>query len=119
MRSNLKEEISRLKSLMLFEVSDKVIKQLTAKYKKTDPRLTDAEIVQYIDDFERFKASLPVDGRDIARYSFPELKSLIDNLRTKKLFTDAFDYFKKTEKSIERVRLKRAIKNFIIDWPFI
>jgi hypothetical protein len=112
MRSNLKEEISRLKSLMLFEVSDKVIKQLTAKYKKTDPRLTDAEIVQYIDDFERFKASLPVDGRDIARYSFPELKSLIDNLRTKKLFTDAFDYFKKTEKSIERVRLKRAIKNF-------
>lgn len=97
---------------MLFEVSDKVIKQLTDKYKKTDPKLTDVEIVQYIDDFERFKSALPVDGRDIARYSFTELKSLIDNLRTKKLFTDAFDFFKKTEKSIERVRLKRAIKNF-------
>ena len=112
MRSNLNEEISRLKSLMLFEVSDKIIKQLTDKFKKANPNLTDAEIVLYIDDFERFKAALPIDGRDIAKYSFPQLKSVIDTLKTKKLFTDAFDHYKKTEKNIERVRLKRAIKNF-------
>lgn len=112
MRKNLNEEINRVKSLMLFEVSNKILNQLTTKFKKSNPRLTDEEILGYINEFERYKSSLDATKRDITKYTFNELKSTIDSIKEKQKYSEAYNHFKKSETKIERVLLNKAIKNF-------
>ena len=66
------------KRLFLTEISKKLKLKLVQKFKKEKPNLSDEVFDLYIDGFERFKNSLPVDQRDITRYTFDELEHLVD-----------------------------------------
>lgn len=66
------------KKLKLTEISDKLKKTLSAKFKKEKPDLTDEMVNYYIDGFERFKRGLEPDKRDITKYTFAQLEQLVD-----------------------------------------
>ncbi len=97
---------------ILNEVSEKVKNQLYSKFK--DDTSDDQKIIMsYIDSFDRYKDGLPSDKRDITKYSYNELKSLIDSKQSAKTISDIFKQFKKKEKGIENVQLSKYIKKFL------
>lgn len=97
---------------ILNEVSEKVKNQLYSKF-KDDTSDSREVIVSYIDLFDRYKDSLSSDKRDITKYSYNELKSLVDSKQNAKLISDIFKQFKKKEKGIENNVLKKYIKKFL------
>jgi hypothetical protein len=104
--------LKALNENILIEVSEKVKNQLYSKFK--DETSDDKDIVMsYIDLFDRYKESFPSTKRDITKYSYKELKSVIDDKRFNKQVSDIFNKFKKKEKGIENVALKKAIKKFL------
>jgi hypothetical protein len=69
--------------------------------------------MSYIDLFDRYKNSLSSDKRDITKYSYNDLKSLVDSKQYVKTITDIFNKFKKKEQGIENAELKKYIKKFL------
>jgi hypothetical protein len=102
----------KLLKLLINEISEKMKKQLVSKF-SVDTQDTEDVIISNIDAFERYKSGLPADKRDINRYSYEELKNLIDSKQSSKSIDDIFTEFKKKEKGIERNLLKRYIKKFL------
>ena len=97
---------------ILNEVSDKLKNQLYIKFK--DETSDEREVIMsYIDSFDRYKESLSSEKRDITKYSYNELKSLIDSKQSVKIISDIFKQFKKKEKGIENAELKKYIKKFL------
>ena len=70
--------LNTLNGSIILEVSEKLKKQLLGKF-KLETQDSEEQIVKYINDFERFKQSLPTDKRDITRYDYKTIKSLIDS----------------------------------------
>jgi len=97
---------------IILEVSEKVKNQLLAKFKPTTED-SDETILNNIDMFDRYKQGLSVDNRDIMKYSYEDLKNLIQSKETTKGLNDIFTEFKKKEKGIENNNLKRYIKKFL------
>ena len=97
---------------IILEVSEKLKNQLYAKFSAdtTDSR---EQIMSNIDLFDRYKQGLPADRRDIMRYSYEELKSVIQSKETARGIEDIFTEFKKKEKGIENNLLKKYIKKFL------
>jgi hypothetical protein len=104
--------LKALNENILLEVSEKVKNQLYSKFKDETSDEKDV-IMSYIDLFDRYKESLPSTKRDITKYSYKELKSIIDDKRHSKQISDIFNKFKKKEKGIENVALKKVIKKFL------
>lgn len=101
-----------LSESILNEVSEKVKNQLYSKF-KDDTSDSREVIMTYIDSFDRYKDGLPSDKRDITKYSYNELKSLIDSKQSVKNIADIFKQFKKKETGIENTQLKKYIKKFL------
>jgi len=104
-----------LNGTIIVEVSEKLKKQLITKF--SEETQDDAKTIsQYIDDFERFKQSIPADKRDITRYDYQTLKSLIDSkTEAKKRKSDiatAFKKIKEAEKETPSAELAVALKKF-------
>jgi len=104
-----------LNGTIIVEVSEKLKKQLITKF--SEETQDDAKTIsQYIDDFERFKQSIPADKRDITRYDYKTLKSLIDSkTEAKKRKSDiatAFKKIKEAEKETPSTELAVALKKF-------
>ena len=79
--------LKALNENILIEVSEKVKNQLYSKFK--DETSDDKDIVMsYIDLFDRYKESFPSTKRDITKYSYKELKSVIDDKRFNKQVSD-------------------------------
>lgn len=97
---------------LINEVSEKIKNQLLAKFK---PQTSDDDeaIINNIDYFEKIKNGLPSDKRDIMKYSYDELNSLISSKKTGKTIEDLFKLFKKKEKGIENKELKNNIRKFL------
>jgi len=110
----------KLLNVLLTEISEKVKNKLLAKFAGQTQDSVET-IGTYIDEFEKFQNGLPVDRRDLNRYSYDELKSLIDSKRSAKSFTEIYNMFKKKGKEakaaggvdIPNTELKRAIKKFL------
>ena len=104
--------LNLLSKNIILEVSEKVKNQLYAKFSAdtTDSR---EEIISNIDLFDRYKQGLPAEKRDIMKYSYEDLKNLIQSKQTAKGLDDIFTEFKKKEKGIENNNLKRYIKKFL------
>jgi hypothetical protein len=72
---------------ILNEYAQKVVNNLITKYKVENPNLTDVDIEkikeEYINRFEELKASPKVVEKDITKYSFQQLKKLVDSFPTK------------------------------------
>lgn len=97
---------------MIREVSEKVKKQLLTKF-STQTQDSPEVIVKLIDAFEIYKNGLPADKRDLNRYTYDELKSLISSKEQSKQEDSLFTMFKKKEKSIDRNELKKYIRRFL------
>jgi hypothetical protein len=73
---------------LLNEYAQKVVNDLIKKYKVENPNLTDDDIESikkdYINRFEELKASPKVVEKDITKYSFQQLKKLVDSFPSKK-----------------------------------
>jgi len=97
---------------LVLEISDKVKNQLVTKFKSqtTDDEKT---IIDNIDYFERIKNGLPAEKRDITRYDYSQLNSLIGGRKKLKRAEEIFKLFKKKEKGIENKALKDNIKKFL------
>lgn len=104
--------LNLLSKNIILEVSEKVKKQLFAKFKPTTDD-SDETILKNIDMFDRYKQGLPVEKRDIMKYSYEDLKNLVQSKETAKGLDDIFTEFKKKEKGIENNNLKRYIKKFL------
>jgi len=77
----------RLTSI-LNEYAQKVVNNLITKYKVENPNLTNEEVekikTDYINRFEELKSSPKVEVKDITKYSFQQLKKLVDSFPPKK-----------------------------------
>jgi len=106
----------KLLKLLVNEVSSKIKKQLLAKFSTETTDAPDV-IISYIDLFDNYKSGLPIDKRDILKYSYDELKSLIEDKKTtkelSKNFNDIFTEFKKKEPKTNSDELKANIKDFL------
>ena len=104
-----------LNGTIIVEVSEKLKKQLITKF--TGETQDDVQTIsQYIDDFERFVQSIPADKRDLTRYDYKTLKSLIDSkTEVKKRKSDvetAFKKIKEAEPKTPSAELAVALKKF-------
>ena len=69
-----------LPSSRLSEISDKIANQLIAKFTKENPDLDVNQAKEYIKRFDQIKSNLPVDKRDILKYSWSDLEqTIVDN----------------------------------------
>lgn len=104
-----------LNGTLIMEVSEKLKKQLLDKF-KLETQDSEEQIVKYINDFERFKQSLPADKRDITRYDYKTIKSLIDNKEAAKTrksdISSAITNFIRKNKKTPLTELKSAVKKF-------
>jgi len=102
----------KLLKILISEISEKLKKQLIIKFSGQTSDNQDI-IASKIDAFEKYKNGLPADKRDINKYSYEELSSLITSKETKKGLEDIFTEFKKKEEKLDRVLLKKYIKKFL------
>jgi ribosomal protein S16 len=68
----------RAREFILLEVSDRVKQQVTIRFKKEDPNLTDQQIKYYLDHWDRFVNNFPANKRDLMRLPFREVEQMID-----------------------------------------
>jgi hypothetical protein len=67
-----------LKEVLLNEVSESLIKKLVAKFQKEESSLSEDDIRYALDSFERIKNSLEPNERDITKYDWVDLVSVLD-----------------------------------------
>jgi hypothetical protein len=112
------EDAKKLDDRLVMEVSNKVLQQLIDKFKKEDNTLKDQDIIDKVDDFEKYKNQLPVDKRDLFQLSYSELSNILsgkESTKTSKdLFTQLKDNSRKAgEPPVENVALKRVIRQLM------
>ena len=110
------EEKQNILEKYLLSEDSKALLDLISKFSK-DTTDTEEVIKEYINDFKKYQNSLPTDKRDINKYSYDELKNLIDGLKSKKDFKKTFDsifkYYKETTEQIPNLTLTNLIKRFL------
>jgi len=110
------EEKQNILEKYLLSEDSKALIELISKFSK-DTTDTEEVIKEYINDFKKYQNSLPTDKRDINKYSYDELKNLIDGLKSKKDFKKTFDsifkYYKETTEQIPNLTLTNLIKRFL------
>lgn len=103
---------TQVKEIIIKEFSDKLIQKLIGKFRK-QTKDTDAQILSFIEAFEKIKESLPVDKKNIEQYSYDQLKLVVNNKRMKSNLKKYFDYFKKTTENVSNNDLKSSIRKFL------
>ena len=101
-----------LKNNLILEVSEKIKKQLLAKWSPNTDDSADT-IIKNIDLFDNYKSGLPADKRDIMRYTYDELKDVISSKQSAKNIDDIFTEFKKKESKLDNNQLRKYIKKFL------
>ena len=84
---NLGEHIAQflLEDDFLAEYSQGTINKLISKFKQENPSLPDDDIKTYINRFDSIKGNLPIDKRDITKYSWDELEQTIVSNQSKRI----------------------------------
>jgi hypothetical protein len=97
----------------LTEISNTLMNQLLIKF-KDETEDTEDQMKEYINSFERYKNGLPSDKRDITKYTYEELKSLIKSKTIKKEEKDIFKrYMQGPGKGSDQRQVKSMIKKFL------
>lgn len=83
---DMNDILSILKKSSINEVSEKIINKLIAKFNKEEYNIDEEIVRKYIERFDQIKNSLPINKRDILKYSWNELEDTIeDNLQSKRI----------------------------------
>jgi hypothetical protein len=97
----------------LTEISNKLMNQLVLKF-SNETKDSEDDIKSYINDFDKYKNGLPADKRDITKYTYDQLKSVILSKRLKKEEGDIFKtYMKGPGKGSDQRQVKSMIKKFL------
>lgn len=97
----------------LTEISNKLMNQLVLKF-SNETEDSEDDIKNYINDFDKYKNGLPADKRDITKYTYDQLKSVILSKRLKKEEGDIFKaYMKGPGKGSDQRQVKSMIKKFL------
>lgn len=115
---SLSNAVKSRTKVRLSEVNQKIIDQLVGKF-KTQTTDGDDVILKYIEAFGRYKNGLPPEQRDIFKYSYDELKTLIDAKSSGKTIKNIFNYFKKTTEGVDKTQLSLVIKKYLEVRPFL
>ena len=112
------EDVKKKNNKLVMEVSNKVLQQLIDKFKKEDGNLKDQDIIDKVNEFEKYKNQLPVEKRDLFRLTYSELSNILsgkESTKTSKdLFTQLKDNSKKTgEPPVEDAALRRSIRQLM------
>ena len=104
---------NRNSRMNLTEISNTLMNQLLIKF-KDETEDTEDKMKEYINSFERYKNGLPSDKRDITKYTYDELKSLITSKSLKKEEKDLFKaYMQGPGKGSDQRQVKSMIKRFL------
>jgi hypothetical protein len=109
--SSVVTERSTPKSVLL-EISEKLKASLVSKFKGQTTDSLDI-IGDYIEEFEKYKNGLPADKRDLSKFTYGELKKIIDTKKFQKNEKELFGKFKKKEEKLERVELAKTVRKFL------
>lgn len=74
-----------LEDFPINEYSEKIINQLVAKFTQENPELSDNQAKEYIKRFDQIKNNLPVDKRDITKYSWNNLEQTVAANQSKRI----------------------------------
>ena len=112
----LKRILVQESTILLNELSDGTKKQMLDKFKvQTDDN--DEQISDIINSFERIQSSLDSNQRDITKYEYKDLKSLIEKRQKekeqKKEKDSIFGYFKKVSSGVTDATIKQAVNYFL------
>jgi hypothetical protein len=97
---------------VLKEISEKLKKTLIDKFQK-ETQDSSEKIGEYITQFDSYKNGLPVEKRDLGKYTYSELKKLIESKKFQKQETELYKSFKKKEEKIENAALKKTVRKFL------
>jgi hypothetical protein len=97
---------------VLKEISEKLKKTLIDKFQK-ETQDSSEKIGEYITQFDTYKNGLPVEKRDLGKYTYSELKKLIESKKFQKQETELYKSFKKKEEKIENAALKKTVRKFL------
>ena len=75
----------KLENNILNEYTDKIINQLIDKFKQEKPNLAPNIIQSYIERFSQIKDSPRVSEKDILKYSWKELETIVDSNQPKRI----------------------------------
>jgi cytidyltransferase-like protein len=79
------DDVLSILNRSLNEYSQGIVNKLTAKFKQENPSLSDDDIKKYINRFDSIKGNLPVDKRDITKYSWNELEQAVASSQSKRI----------------------------------
>lgn len=102
---------SQVNEIIIKEFSNKLIQKLIEKFRK-QTKDSDAQILSFIEAFEKIKESLPVDKKNIEQYSYDQLKLVVNNKKMKSNLKKYFDFFRKTT-NVSNNALKSSIRKFL------
>lgn len=98
--------------LRLTEISNKLMNQLVLKFSKETQDSEDA-IKFNINEFEKLKGGLPNDKRDITKYTYGQLSSLVKSRLMKKEEGSLFKQYMPLVKGSDQRQVKKLIKKFL------
>ena len=113
--SKIVKETKQKRGHILLEYPESTVKKLIGKF-SGDTQDSTEEITQIIQDFEKFKDSLPGNERDIFTYDYEKLKSFVttklDAQKAKKTFNEVYQNFIKKNKGSDKNLVKLNLKKF-------
>lgn len=96
----------------LTEISNALMNQLLAKFSnETDD--SEEDIKTFINDFGKYQNGLPADKRDLTKYSYEQLKSLIKSKSIKKEEKNIFKQYMPKVAGADQRQVKQMIKKFL------
>lgn len=106
--------IENVKKELVVEISDKTKKDVLDILlpQATSKEDTPEKIMKLINSFEAYQQALPIEKRDIKKYTLAELKKLIESKEVRKTLEVEFLHFKKQGENISDTVLRRNVKKF-------
>jgi len=98
--------------MRLTEISNKLMTQLITKF-SNETEDSEEQMTEYLNLFDRYKNGLPADKRDITKYSYDQLKSLIKSKTIKKEEGDIFKQYMPKVAGADQRQVKQMIKKFL------
>ena len=98
--------------MRLTEISNKLMTQLITKF-GNETEDSEEQMTEYLNLFDRYKNGLPADKRDITKYSYDQLKSLIKSKTIKKEEGDIFKQYMPKVAGADQRQVKQMIKKFL------
>jgi len=108
--SVIKENVNP--KMRLTEISNKLMVKLVNKF-KDETEDSEDDIRTYINDFGKYQNGLPADKRDLTKYTYEELKTLINSKTIKKEEGDIFKQYMPTVTGADQRQVKKMIKMFL------